>query len=84
VTFKKVREQLGVESQNRIVNNIVLYLNKEYDMIVKHVPNKPPTEYTSPDQKIKMATLNRIKRQISKFDISFNDLGFTGNSISTS
>lgn len=30
MTFKKVREQLGVESQNRIVNNIALHLTKKY------------------------------------------------------
>ena len=53
-----------------------------WNMIVKHVPYKPPTEYTFLDQKRKMATLNRIKKQISKFDININDLGFTDPSVS--
>lgn len=51
-------------------------------MIVKHVPYKPPTEYVFLDQKRKIATLNRIKKQIDKFELKPDDLGFPEASLS--
>ena len=53
-----------------------------WNMIVKHMPYKPPTDYLFLDQKRKMAVLNRIKKQINKFEINPGDLGFADASLS--
>jgi transposase len=55
-----------------------------WNMIVKHEPYKPQKEYIFLDQKRKLATLNRIKRQINRFDINLIDLGFTNTLLSAS
>ena len=47
-----------------------------WNMIVKSVPYKPPTEYLMLDQKRKLGLVKRIKKQISKFDLTNEDLGF--------
>lgn len=52
-------------------------------MVVKAVPYQPPTQYEFLDQKRKAAVLNRIKKQIDKFELRPDDLGFTEPSIST-
>jgi transposase len=52
------------------------------NMIVKHMSYKPPTDYLFLDQKRKMAVLNRIKKQINKFEIKPDDLGFAEISLS--
>ena len=54
-----------------------------WNMIVKHMPYKPPTDYMFLDQKRKLAVLNRIKKQINKFEIKPDDLGFADTSLST-
>ena len=53
-----------------------------WNMIIKHVPYKPPTDYIFLDQKRKAAVLDRIKKQINKFEIKPGDLGFTNASLS--
>jgi transposase len=45
-----------------------------WNMIVKKVPYKPETEYQFLDQKRKKIT--QMKKLITKFDITFNDLSF--------
>ncbi len=47
-----------------------------WNMIVKSVPYKPPTEYLMLDQKRKLGLVKRIKKQISKFELTNEDLGF--------
>jgi len=53
-----------------------------WNMIVKHIAYKPPTDYVFLDQKRKIAVLNRIKKQIDKFEIKPDDLGFVDASLS--
>jgi transposase len=47
-----------------------------WNMVVKKMPYKPPTEYLFVDQKRKLAVLNRIKKQIDKFALTNHELGF--------
>jgi transposase len=53
-----------------------------WNMILKYVPYKPPTDYMFPDQKRKLAVLNKIKKQINKFEIKPGDPGFADASLS--
>jgi transposase len=46
-----------------------------WNMIVKRILYKPPTEYLFLDEKRKLKLVTRIKKQISKFDITNVDLG---------
>ena len=50
-------------------------------MIVKKVPYNPPAQYLFLDQKRKMGMAKRIKKQMAKFDIKPEEIGF-GNSLS--
>jgi hypothetical protein len=45
-------------------------------MLTKGVPYKPPTEYLFLDQKRKLKMVSRIKRNIAKFEIKPEDVGF--------
>ena len=47
-----------------------------WNMLVKDIPYKPPTEYLFLDQKRKMKLVSRIKRNIAKFDLKPEDVGF--------
>ena len=47
-----------------------------WNMLTKGVPYKPPTEYLFLDQKRKMKLVTRIRRNITKFDIKPEDIGF--------
>lgn len=53
-----------------------------WNMIVKGVTYQPPTQYEFLDQKRKTAILNRIKKQIDKFELTPDDLGFAETSLS--
>jgi len=48
-----------------------------WNMVVKHVPYKPPTEYLFLDEKRKLGIVKRIKKQIAKFELTNTELGFT-------
>jgi len=45
-------------------------------MITKKVQYQPPTEYLFLDQKRKMKLVSRIKKNIAKFDLKPEDVGF--------
>lgn len=45
-----------------------------WNMIVKHQPYSPPTQYLFLDQKRKMKLVKKIRKQIQKFDIKEADL----------
>ena len=45
-------------------------------MIVKRMPYKPPTEYLFLSQKRKLKLVTRIKKQIAKFDLKPDEVGF--------
>lgn len=45
-------------------------------MLVKGIQYQPPTEYFFLDQKRKLKLVSRIKKNISKFDLKPEDLGF--------
>lgn len=46
-----------------------------WNMIVKNVPNKPPTDYLFLDEKRRLGLATRIKKQIIKFAITNEELG---------
>lgn len=47
-----------------------------WTMITKKVSYQPPTEYLFLDQKRKVKLVTRIKKQIAKFDLKPDDVGF--------
>lgn len=47
-----------------------------WNMIVKRMPYKPPTEYLFLSQKRKFKLVTRIKKQIAKFDLKPDEVGF--------
>lgn len=47
-----------------------------WNMITKGVPYNPPTEYLFLDQKRKLKMVSRMKRNIAKFEIKPEDVGF--------
>lgn len=47
-----------------------------WNMLVKGIPYKPPTEYLFLDQKRKMKLVSRIKKNIAKFELKPEDVGF--------
>ena len=44
-------------------------------MVVKKQPYNPPTEYLFLDQRRKMGLINKMKKQINKFEITGEELG---------
>jgi len=46
-------------------------------MLTKNEQYKPPTEYLFLDQKRKMKLVSRIKKNIIKFDLKPEDVGFS-------
>lgn len=52
-----------------------------WNMLVKGIPYNPPTEYLFLDQKRKMKLVSRIKKNIAKFDIKPEDVGFSLNTV---
>lgn len=46
-----------------------------WNMIVKGMPYQPPTQYLCLDQKRKIGLVKRIRKQITKFEITQEDLG---------
>ncbi len=47
-----------------------------WTMVIKKVPYKPPTEYLFLDQKRKLKVMQRIKKNIVKFNLKPEDVGF--------
>ena len=45
-------------------------------MITKKLEYKPPTEYLFLDQKRKLKLVERIKKNIAKFELKPEDIGF--------
>ena len=52
-----------------------------WNMLSKGEQYNPPTEYLFLDQKRKLKLVNRIKKNISKFDLKPEDVGFCNNLI---
>lgn len=50
-----------------------------WNMIVKKLPYKPPTDYLFLDEKRKLKLVARVKKQIAKFDLTKEDFGFVTN-----
>ena len=48
-------------------------------MITKKVPYKPPTDYLFLGQKRKLNMINRIKKNIAKFELNPDELGIIIN-----
>jgi len=50
-----------------------------WNMVVKQIPYKPPTEYLFLEEKRKLKLIERVKKQITKFDLTKEDFGFVTN-----
>lgn len=50
-----------------------------WNMIVKRMPYKPPTDYLFLDEKRKLKLVARLKKQVAKFDLTRDDFGFVTN-----
>ena len=53
-----------------------------WNMIVKNLQYKPPTDYLFLDQKRKLKLVARIRKSITKFELNADDLGFANASLS--
>ncbi len=69
VAYRKGRET-AISATARKLGVII------WTMITKKVEYNPPTEYLFLDQKRKLKILERIKRNISKFDLKPEEFGF--------
>lgn len=72
VAFRKGR-QAAVSATARKLGVII------WTMITKKIPYQPPREYLYLDQKRKLGLVKRIKKQIDKFDLKPEDIGFVTN-----
>lgn len=50
-----------------------------WNMVTKKIEYQPPKQYLFLDQKRKLGLVNRIKKQIDKFELKPEDLGFKNN-----
>jgi hypothetical protein len=50
-----------------------------WNMVVKGIPYHNPKEYLFLDQKRKLGLVKRIQKQIAKFELKAEDLGFVTN-----
>lgn len=76
ISYRKGRQAAVSETARKLATII-------WTMVVKQVPYNPPTEYLFLDQKRKIATVKRIMKNIVKFDLKPDDIGF-GNPLITS
>lgn len=75
VAFRKGR-QAAVSATARKLGVII------WNMITKQQPYNPPTQYLFLDQKRKLGLVKRIRKQMDKFNIKPEEVGFTTNSFS--
>lgn len=75
IAFRKGR-QAAVSATARKLGVII------WTMITKRVPYMPPKDYLFLDQKRKLGLVKRIRKNIAKFDLNAEDLGFTTHSFS--
>ena len=47
-----------------------------WNMVVKARPYTPPTQYLFLDEKRKLGLVKRMQKQIAKFELTTQDLGF--------
>ena len=72
--FKRVAFRRGRHSSvNATARKLAVII---WYMVTKKVPYDPPRPYLFLDQKRKMGLAKRIKKQIDKFDLKPEDLGF--------
>jgi|LZCG01.1.fsa_nt_gb transposase len=76
IAFRKGR-QAAVSATARKLGVII------WNMITKGIQYQPPTQYLYLDQKRKLGLVKRIRKQIDKFDIKPEDVGFN-NSLTAS
>jgi len=50
-----------------------------WNMVVKQILYQPPTEYLFLDEKRKLKLIERVKKQITKFELTKEDFGFVTN-----
>lgn len=72
VAFRKGR-QAAVSATARKLGVII------WTMITKRIAYQPPRQYLYLDQKRKLGLVKRIKKQIDKFDLKPEDIGFVTN-----
>lgn len=72
--FRRINYKKGrVTAINATARKLAVII---WNMLAKGVPYNPPTEYLFLDQKRKMKLVSRIKRNIAKFDLNPEDVGF--------
>ncbi len=47
-----------------------------WNMVVRHQPHNPPSQYLFLDQKQKMKLVQKIRKKIAKSDLKAEDVGF--------
>jgi hypothetical protein len=72
VAYRKGR-QAAISATARILATII------WIMATKKVPYKPPTEYLFLDQKRRLKAVQRIKKNIVKFNLKPEDIGFSNS-----
>lgn len=75
IAFRKGR-QAAVSATARKLGVII------WTMVTKKVPYQPPRKYLFLDQKRKLGLVKRIRKNIAKFDLNAEDLGFINHSFS--
>jgi len=75
IAYRKGR-QAAVSATARKLGVII------WTMITKKVPYQPPKEYLFLDQKRKLGLVKRMRKNIAKFDLEAEDLGFVTPSFS--
>ena len=76
IAFRKGR-QAAVSATARKLGVII------WNMVTKKIPYQPPKKYLFLDQKRKLGLAKRIKKQMEKFDLKPEDVGFSSGSFST-
>jgi transposase len=72
IAYRKGR-QAAVSATARKLATII------WTIVTKRVPYKPPTDYLFLDQKRKLKVMQRIKKNIAKFDIKPEDVGLSNS-----
>jgi transposase len=72
--FRRINYKKGrVTAINATARKLAVII---WNMLVKGVPYNPPAEYLFLDQKRKMKLVSRIRKNITKFDLKPEDVGF--------
>ena len=72
--FKRINFEKGrATAVSALARKLAVIL---WNMVVKNLPYQPPTDYLFLDEKRKLGLVKRIRKQIDKFALTNDDLGF--------